>query len=129
MNDLQFHIDDSPPIIQRALAAVLPIVFGGLFIYIGVTKFRSTGMWVSIFQRIGLGQWFRYLTGVMQAGGGLLVLLPRTRMVGAALIACTMLGAAFADLFVLNFGPAAIVPLVLLAVSVAVGWSVWLNRD
>src|SRR2546430_2861644 len=35
--------------------------------------------WVRIFDRIGLGQWFRYFTGALQVTGALLVLIPRDR--------------------------------------------------
>jgi putative oxidoreductase len=129
MADLQLHSDETPSIVMRAFAAAFPVALGLLFIYIGATKFRSSGMWVGLFQRIGFGDWFRYFTGGMQILGGLLVLAPRTRIVGAAMIACTMLGAAIADVFVLNFGPAAILPLALFAAATAAGWQAWANKD
>jgi putative oxidoreductase len=130
MPDLQLHVvDDRPPLIVRALRAVLPIPFGLLFVYIGWTKFDAQSMWVQIFDRIGLGQWFRYFTGAMQIAGGLLLILPRTRVAGGAMIACTMLGAAVADLFVLNDGPLAIVPVVLCGIAATFAGQAWIARS
>ena len=42
-----------------------------VFVSVGSSKFTDP-MWVRLFGQIGLGQWFRYLTGVMQIAGGLL---------------------------------------------------------
>jgi putative oxidoreductase len=91
------------------------IALGVLFVYIGQTKFNSNpgSEWFQIFERIGLGQWLRYLTGVMQVTGGVLLLIPRTLTIGAAMLACTMIGAAFVDAFVLR-APLFIIPMMLL---------------
>lgn len=77
---------------------------GLLFIYIGQTKFDNNphGTWVPVFEKIGFGQWFRYLTGAMQVAGGVLLLIPRTLTLGTALLAATMIGAVIVDLFVLR---------------------------
>ena len=129
MPDLQLHvIDDQPPVIVRVLRAALPIPFGLLFVYIGWTKFDSHSMWVQIFERIGLGQWFRYVTGAIQIAGGVLLLPSRTRVLGGAMIACTMLGAAAADVFVLGYGPLAIVPLALCGIAATIAGQAWIRN-
>jgi len=129
MPDLQLHvIDDQPPIILRVLRAALPIPFGLLFMYIGWTKFDSHSTWVQVFARIGVGQWFRHFTGAVQIVGGALLIAPPARIVGGAMIACTMLGAVVVDLFVLNAGPLAIVPLVLGGMAVAIAGQAWIAR-
>ena len=129
MPDLQFHVvDDQPPLVIRVLRAALPIPFGLLFVYIGWTKFESHSMWVQVFDRIGLGQWFRYFTGAVQIAGGLLLIPPRTRIGGGAMIACTMLGAAVVDVFVINAGPLAIVPLVLCGIAATFAGQAWIGR-
>jgi putative oxidoreductase len=105
------------------LTAWLPRIGVALFfLMVGSQKFTDAG-WVRIFERIGLGQWFRYLTGALQVGGALLVLLPPTATLGAAMIACTMLGAAIVNLVVLRTGPMFIVPAALFVAVAAVGWS------
>lgn len=105
------------------MAHALPrIGVGVVFILIGYTKFDNdpNGEWYEIFERIGLGQWLRNLTGVMQVGGGVLMLFRRTITPGAAMIACTMAGAAFVELFIIP-SPIVIVPLMLLMI-VIVTW-------
>jgi len=88
---------------------------GLLFIYIGQTKFDSNphGTWVPVFEKIGLGQWFRYFTGVTQIAGGVLIMIPRTLKIGAALLAGTMAGAVLVDILVMH-APFFFIPLLLL---------------
>jgi len=58
--------------VAGALARTLPaIAVGVLFIAIGYGKFDGNPrrMWFRIFEQIGLGQWFRIFTGVVQVTG------------------------------------------------------------
>jgi len=66
-----------------------------VFVLFGVEKFPSNpgSPWVKLFQQIGVGQWFRYFTGVVEVLGGVLVLIPWTATAGLALLACTMAAA------------------------------------
>jgi hypothetical protein len=75
---------------------------------------------VAIFDLIGVGQWFRLLTGTLEVAGAVLVLAPRTAVWGASLLAAIMVGAVFTHLVVIggNSAPA----LVLLALSAVVLW-------
>ena len=51
-----------------------------VFVYVGVIKLPDeAGMWVRLFERIGIGQWFRYVTAIVEIAGGVLMLLPRGR--------------------------------------------------
>jgi len=106
---------------DRLKTTVPPALIGVLFVFIGYTKFDADpkGAWYEVFERIGLGQWFRVLTGVMQVGGGLLMCVPRTMVYGAALLTCTMLGAVFVDVFVIRM-PLFIVPFFLAVVIITV---------
>ena len=109
------------------LTAWLPrLAIAVVFVSVGWSKFRDP-MWVQLFGRIGFGQWFRYLTGVMQIAGGLLALVPRLAIVGIGILACTMIGA---SLVWIAFGQAlaAIVPGALLALLPVVGISEY-NRS
>ena len=63
------------------------------FLVFGVEKLAGTQDWVMVFNRIGLGTWFRYFTGCVQISGALLLVLRRTALIGAFLLACTMIGA------------------------------------
>jgi hypothetical protein len=75
---------------------------------------------VGLYDAIGIGQWFRYLTGIMELCGAVLILIIRTRIIGAGLLASVMVGAIATHLFVLHSSPAA--PLVLLALALFVLW-------
>jgi putative oxidoreductase len=92
------------------------------FVFIGYTKFDNDprSEWVKIFEQIGFGQWFRYFTGAMQIAGALLMLTPWTLTLGAAMLACTMVGAMLVDIFVAHAVGFAFAPLVLLGMIVAV---------
>ena len=79
--------------------------------------------WIALFDAIGLGQWFRYVTGALQLGGALLLLAPRTARIGGALIGSTMVGAMFCHVAVLDTGVGgAIIPAALLPLVVAAAW-------
>src|SRR5580698_9900732 len=75
---------------------------------------------VALYEVIGIGQWFRYVTGLVELTGAALILVPKTRVIGAALLAGTMLGAIATHLFVLHNAPTA--PVVLLALVSFVLW-------
>ena len=95
---------------------VLRISAAILFIGVGLSKFESDSYWVKLFHTIGFGDWFRYLTGAMQAVSGVLFLAPRTMPVAAVLAGSTMVGAILAHLFFLGTGVGgAIIPAIVLA--------------
>ena len=77
-----------------------------VFIDIGYEKVfpAASSYWVRIFTDIGFGLWFMYLTGMLQIIGGLLMIVPRTAVFGAALLASTMIGAMFTHFFLLSTG-------------------------
>jgi uncharacterized membrane protein YphA (DoxX/SURF4 family) len=87
---------------------------------------------IGLYDAIGIGQWFRYVTGVIELTGAALILVPRVRVIGAGLLASTMVGAIATHLFVLHNAPTA--PLVLLSLVVLVLWgrrqetARWLER-
>jgi putative oxidoreductase len=94
---------------------ILRLAVCAVFVGVGATKFESQSMWVAIFNRIGFGDWFRYLTGALQIAGGVLFLIPRTAYAGAVLAGGTMVGAIAAHLFILGTGVfGAVIPFVLL---------------
>ena len=97
----------------------IPVVL--VFLLIGITKFNNDprGEWFKIFERIGFGQWFRYLTGAIQVTGAVLLLTRWTRTLGAAMLVCTMIGAMLVDIFVMHAVGFALAPMVLLCAVVA----------
>ena len=93
-----------------------------VFVAVGALKFAAHSVYVRIFDEIGLGQWFRYLTGVMEVGGGVLRLIPAAAPVGFILVGCTMAGAVAFWVFTHHaFG--AIIPGALLLAVTGFGWA------
>ena len=98
------------------------VALAAVFLNVGVQKFGTDTMWIRLFTQIGLGQWLRYLTGVLQIGGAIFVLVPATMPLGVLMLAGTMIGAIIVWVFVLHAAANALVPAVLLAALLAVGW-------
>jgi uncharacterized membrane protein YphA (DoxX/SURF4 family) len=87
----------------------------------GTAKLYGVPMLVEEFEHIGLGQWFRYLTGTLEILGAVLIIIPSTVAFGAILLCCIMIGAIFTHVFVIGGSP--IPAIVLLALSVIVAYA------
>ena len=99
---------------------ILQALAAAAFLMAGATKLAGAEMHVAMFEKIGLGQWFRYFTGGLEVICAILLLLPRTAGIGAALLATTMVGAVATHLFLLGGSPAPAI--VLLLITSAVAW-------
>jgi putative oxidoreductase len=75
---------------------------------------------VALFEAVGIGQWFRYVTGLLELTGAVLIVVPRTKFFGAALLCMVMVGAVLTHLFILHSAPTA--PAVLLVLAGVVAW-------
>jgi uncharacterized membrane protein YphA (DoxX/SURF4 family) len=85
------------------------------FIGAGGAKLVGAAAMVELFDKVGLGQWFRYVTGLLEVMGAIGLLIPRYAFYAAALLAMVMVGAIVAHVTVLGTSPAA--PVVLLVLS------------
>ena len=111
--------------LQRGRASLIAlwltqVALAVMFLMAGGSKLAGVPAMVSLFDALGFGQWFRYLTGVIEVASGIALLIPSAALFGAMLLIPTMLGATAANLF-LGQSPAA--PLVLLLVAAAVAWT------
>lgn len=61
-------------------------------------KLAGAPMLVAEFDLVGLGQWFRYVTGLLELTGAILLLLPAVSGLGAILLLCVDVGAFFAQI-------------------------------
>ena len=107
----------------RITAWVLQALAAAAFLGAGIPKLMGAAPMVQLFDTIGIGQWFRYVTGGIEVGSALLLLIPPDAAIGAILLACTMIGAILAHVFVLHSNPGS--PAVLLVLVCAI---VWLRR-
>jgi putative oxidoreductase len=105
-------------------SAILWVVRGLLalaFVAAGGAKLYGVPMLVEEFQHIGLGQWFRYVTGGLEIMGAILLLLPQKAALGALLLICIMIGAVITHLFVIGGSP--VPAIVLLALNAVVAYA------
>ena len=96
-------------------------VVAAAFLMAGGAKLAGAPVMVGLFNAIGVGQWFRYLTGAIEVTGGVSLLVPALAPYGAILLAVTMIGAVATHLFIVGGSPLA--PVVLLAGLVAIAWA------
>lgn len=89
------------------LLRVLEFTMGGLFLYLGGAKLLGSPAAVRLFHDIGWGQWFRYVTGVIELTGALLLVVPRLAGASALLLMTVMVVATGIELFVLHRPPVA----------------------
>ncbi|MHC2001751.1 DoxX family protein [Methylobacterium sp. CM6241] len=102
----------------------LQILLALVFLAAGGAKLAGVPMMVQVYDLIGVGQWFRIVTGLVEVAGAVALLIPGYAAFAALWLACTMVGAIIAHLVVL---PTPVAPAaVLLALT---GTLAWLRRD
>ncbi len=89
------------------------------FIGAGGGKLAGTAVMVELFDKVGLGQWFRYFTGLLEVAAGIGLLISRYAFYAAVLLAIIMVGAIIAHVTVLGGSPAPAVVLFVLSGIIA----------
>ncbi|MCB2129928.1 MAG: DoxX family protein [Rhodobacteraceae bacterium] len=100
------------------------IALAGFFGFHAVLKLSGYSGDVQLFEQIGYGQWFRYVTGLVEAAAAILMLLPGFTALGGLLILGTMSGAILTKITVLERGFA-----LELVIALVAAWLVWRFRD
>jgi putative oxidoreductase len=100
---------------------VTQVALAAMFLMAGGSKLAGAPAMVSLFGQIGVGQWFRYVTGLIEATSGIALLIPSAAIFGALLLIPTMIGAVVVNVFVVPASPVA--PLVLLLLAAVVAWA------
>ena len=106
-------------IVVNVLAWILAVLLALVFFMAGGIKLVSQQGMVREFERIGFGQWLRYVTGIFEVSGAIGVLIPKVRFWAALLIACVMVGATLTNLFILHLPGTAVQTAILLALALA----------
>ena len=97
------------------------VALAAMFLMAGGSKLAAAPEMVSLFDAVGVGQWFRYLTGVVEIGSALALLVPSAAVYGALLLMPTMLGAIATNVLIVHQSP--VMPLVLFLLASAVAWA------
>ena len=103
---------------------IVQIALAGMFLLAGGSKLLGAPAMVGLFDAIGIGQWFRYLTGFIEVGSALALLVPSFAVFGALALVPTMVGAVATHLFIVGGSP--VLPAILLLGSAGV---LWARRD
>jgi putative oxidoreductase len=103
---------------KRITLWTLTVAAAGMFLLAGSLKVIGEPTQVQLFGAIGLGQWFRYLTGSLEIAGAIGLLVPSASLLAALLLATVMIGAIATHLFVVGGSP--LMAIVLLATTIAI---------
>jgi uncharacterized membrane protein YphA (DoxX/SURF4 family) len=112
---------------SRTMPIVLWVLRGlsaALFLFAAFAKLTSMQMEVDAFAMLPVGQWFRYLVGLLELAGGICVLIPTISGLGAIVLLVVDVGAFFAQVLFLHQDW--IHPIVIGAILVAL---IYLQRD
>ena len=116
------------PVVRRSKALttaiwIVRILLCALFLYEGLDKFGARPLWIRIFEQIGWGQWFRYVTGIVETAGAITMLIPALTPIAVMLLGSAMVGALLTHALVIGVGPQSVFVTILLCLIVMVGWS------
>jgi uncharacterized membrane protein YphA (DoxX/SURF4 family) len=96
---------------------VLQVLLAAMFLFSGAGKLAGTEQMVELFDKIGFGQWFRYVTGGLEVAGAIGLLIPRLSGLAALGLAGVMVGAVITEAFLSGV---VLLPLVLLVLAAIV---------
>jgi putative oxidoreductase len=109
---------------RRIGAWVLQGIVATAFLAAGAAKLAGAAYMVQLFEQIGLGQWFRYVTGVVEVVGALALIAPGLVWFGGLWLGGTMFFAVLTHVLVLHTSPVPAIVLGVLNASI-----VYLRRD
>ena len=87
---------------QKYIVLLIKALLTLAFASAGFFKITGHEMMVATFAEIGVGQWFRYVTGAIELGAAVLLWVPGLQLVGAGLLLCTMVGAVLTHLVLIG---------------------------
>ena len=102
---------------------VLAVLVGLAFIASGAMKLAGVEEAVKRFQDFNYPLWFMYLTGAIEVGSGIAIMIRMLRFWGASLLICTMIGAIYSHAKIGEGVGEMIPPGVLLVLCAVVAWA------
>jgi putative oxidoreductase len=92
---------------RLALSALwlVQVAVAGMFLMAGGMKLAGAPAMVALFDTLGVGQWFRYVTGSIEVASGLALFVPSLAPFGALLLVPTMVCAIATHLFIVGGSP------------------------
>jgi putative oxidoreductase len=102
-------------ITMRILSGLVALAF----LAAGGAKLAGVAAMVELFDKVGLGQWFRYFTGLLEVAGAIGLLILRYAFYAAIVLAIVMVGAVITHLTVIGGSPLPAVALLALSGTIA----------
>ena len=109
---------------QQRFTLAVRILLAASFVAAGGAKLAALPQMVAVFDQIGVGQWFRVVTGLVELAGGLALWIRPLRSLAALGLAATMLAAVGIHLLKIGGNPAPAAALLVLC-----GWLAWQQRQ
>jgi uncharacterized membrane protein YphA (DoxX/SURF4 family) len=94
---------------HRLLVELAEVSLAVVFLLVGGAKLIGRHDMIVLFHDIGVGQWLRYLTGILEVSGATLLLVPLLSGPSALALGGIMIAATLIELFVLHRPPVAAV--------------------
>jgi putative oxidoreductase len=94
---------------RRIGSRALQVIVAAAFLAAGGAKLAGVPFMVQLFDQVGIGQWFRIVTGMVEIVGAVALVYPGLASIGGLWLGGTMVGAVATNLFVLHSSPAAAV--------------------
>src|ERR1700679_4269633 len=90
---------ETPQASRRIRGWILQAVVAAACLAAGAAKLAAVPYMVQLFAQIGLGQWFRVVTGAVEIAGAFALLYPRLASIGGLWLGTTMVFAVLTHLF------------------------------
>jgi putative oxidoreductase len=119
-NPLASQPVSQPSLLQSIPGWLLSALLALIFLMAGSMKLMSRPNMVQEFAQVGLGQWFRHFTGILEVAGAICMVVPPLSRWGAVVLAAVMSGAVVAHLTALHSPPT--LPAILLVMVLAAAW-------
>lgn len=117
------QLSDRPSRWTPRFALAVRILLTITFVAAGGAKLAGVPAMVQVFDAIGIGQWFRIVTGTVEIAGAVLLIIPATVGYGAALMTATMAFAVLTHLVHIGGSPTPAIVLLVLS-----GFVLWVRR-
>ena len=91
--------------IRLGWVRIAELALGLLFVVAGLVKLSGMAFMVELFASLGLGQWLRYVTALVEITGGVLLIVGHMEYLAALALAVIMVGATAASIIVFDRSP------------------------
>jgi len=99
---------------------VVQVLGAMLFFLAGFATLSGDEQMVETFAAIGIGQWFRYVAGLIEVASAILLLIPALSGIIAVLAVPMMIGVILTQLLIIGGSP--VLPIGLLIITSIVAW-------